>query len=415
MFISKKSVVAATASAVLLFGTMAPLAFAEELTISGNGQSATSAINVSSPQTTTVTQSNSAAITNNVTAEASSGSNHANGNTGGSVTVGTGAASSTVNVTNRANVNIADPNSCCNNQNGSVTISGNGEKSTNTANLTAPNTHTTSQTNTAAISNTVNNEASSGENHANGNTGGPVSITAGAATSNVTLNNMANANISGKSRGVGTGAGTLSVKIMDNGKSSVNTIALLVPQTTTLAQNNAASFSNSVDAEAESGGNHANGNTGGPVSITAGAATSMVDITNAANFNSADIDCGCLLNLTAKIDHNGELTTNTINATMGNTLALGQSNGGPGFSNTVTPEASSGDNQANSNTEGSSSDDPSITTQAANSTVTLNNSGNANVAGSSPRPIVILPGGTSLSFSFDFAGLSALLSMLGLH
>jgi len=162
-----------------------------------------------------------------------------------------------------------------------------------------------------------------------------------------------------------------------------------------LTQANEANFKNDVDADASTGHNSANGNTDGSVSITTGAAKTGVAVDNAANFNSADLNCNCVLDgLGVDISSNGEDSWNAVTADSNNVVAPEQAND-QGFLNDVNGNAKTGSNDAVSNTGGSS--DPSITTHDGTSNTKVNNTGNVNTIGN--------VGGVTLGTTFDFSGL----------
>ena len=71
--------------------------------VSGNGASSDNTVNISVNQSTSVSQTNNANITNSVSANANTGSNSANNNTGGDTSINTGDASTKVALNNTAN------------------------------------------------------------------------------------------------------------------------------------------------------------------------------------------------------------------------------------------------------------------------------------------------------------------------
>ena len=176
-------------------------------------------------------------------------------------------------------------------------------------------------------------------------------------------------------------------------------------------QDNYAAVNNRVDADAETGENKANDNTGGEVSIETGDADVTVGVDNSVNFNWADADCGCLLeDVLVKIADNGSDTQNDITAGLGQGLTVFQGNvAGSGLENFIDADADTGDNKAKDNT-GDPGSDPSVETGDATTEVMLENSGNSNVYGGTPDwdfPEL----GFDFNFSFD---LSDLLGWMGL-
>src|SRR3989344_9304501 len=170
-----------------------------------------------------------------------------------------------------------------------VEIIGNGDSSNNTANVAVTNNVTVNQTNYANITNDVNVDANTGNNDANRNTGGDVSIDTGNATANVGVNNTANSNVADVSACCPK---DVNVTIKDNGYNSDNTANVLAASNTTVDQDNTAYIKNYVDVDLDTGNNDANRNTGGNVSITTGDANGAVQIDNTANKNIATVGNG---------------------------------------------------------------------------------------------------------------------------
>src|SRR3990170_513335 len=127
--------------------------------ISGNGYKSTNLVNVALASTTGVQQNNRANITNDVDVDADTGKNDANKNTGGDVEILTGNADADVDVSNLANFNFADVDSCGCILDGTVKIAGNGAKSDNDANVALASAKVIGQ----------NNDYSCGYGHRRGN------------------------------------------------------------------------------------------------------------------------------------------------------------------------------------------------------------------------------------------------------
>jgi len=423
----RKKVFAAISAGAMLFSVVSPAAAQTTLQVTGNGSDSTSAINLSQAATTNVVQHNDADIHNNVDASANSGSNDANRNTGGNVTVDTGNAKTDVAVSNQVNSNSANV-ACCAAQDTAVLISGNGANSTNDANLSQASTTAVYQDNKADIKNDVDAKSNTGKNDANRNTGGDVQVTTGNATTLVDVSNTANANRAQVGGGTGANQGHVDVRIVGNGSDSDNDVNLLLAHSTVLSQDNNARIHNDVDADANSGKNDANRNTGGDVIVDTGDAKVDVAVDNAVNFNWAEVDCGCLLDIFAKVAGNGDHSTNDINAALANDLNVFQDNCGQetnsiwelspirrhncSLNNDVDAKAKTGLNDANRNTGGPNGADPAVFTGGATSNVDVANSGNANaygVAASTEWPHF------TFGFNFNFGGLSLseLLALLG--
>src|SRR5437899_953246 len=97
-----------------------------------------------------------------------------------------------------------------------------------------------------------------------------------------------------------------SITISGNGADSTNRVSVNSTNTTTVTQTNSANISNRVSVVSNTGGNQANKNTGGDVSITTGDVSSSVTIKNLANVNFARVvSCGCVQNVDIVISGNG--------------------------------------------------------------------------------------------------------------
>ena len=91
----------------LLAATLTPTAFADtSITIRGNGSHSDNDVSVEQSSSFHVSQNNFAEISNDIMAEARTGGNSANDNTGGSVHVRSGSSHISVDIMNHVNTNI---------------------------------------------------------------------------------------------------------------------------------------------------------------------------------------------------------------------------------------------------------------------------------------------------------------------
>ncbi len=170
------------------------------VSILGNLAFTDNAANVTNLSSVTLSQNNTAAVTNDVEADAETGENDANFNGGGEVMIHTGDAKANVAVSNLLNFNSADVNCACLFGSGvKVTIAENGAFSDNSVNLTNLNSLLQAQLNYAAVTNDVEADAETGENDANFNGGalGEINdpaIHTGNATTNTGVSTSANVN-----------------------------------------------------------------------------------------------------------------------------------------------------------------------------------------------------------------------------
>ncbi len=433
MNLFQKKVASAIASGAMLLNLVVPaLAQSTTLVITGNGADSENKTDVKVTTSTTVTQNNDANISNNVNSSANTGNNTASRNTGGDVYVGTGDATSVVSVANTANSNQADIDGCCGSD-VEVLIGQNGADSKNDAKLKLENTVWVDQNNDASLQNNVTSNTNTGGNRTNRNTGGDVAIETGDALSAVSIENSANYN----SARIGGGSGSsLSMWILENGADTKNKIDLKFENLLGVRQYNDANVSNKVNADAETGDNKANKNTGGEVFIGTGDAEVGVLVDNLVNFNWADVECDCLMDVLAKIAKNGDESKNEIKANLSDTRYVAQENdfscgkGGYGLPsilslllgkkksggdcNDINAYAGTGDNTAKANT-GEGDSDPAIETGNASVFVEVENTANSNEvgAGSGPSWEFPLPGGFSFNLNISFS-LAQLLAALGL-
>ena len=398
----------ALATGAILVNALAPIAMANTVTVSGNGVNSTNGVNVTNSSNTVVNQTNDANITNHVSSNASTGGNSSNFNTGGNTTINTGSATNNVNVTSAANLNQASLSNCasCNGSATNVTVSGNGVGSDNGVAVNNGNNVFLNQNNQANFNNKVNADSNTGKNDTSYNTGGDSVILTGNAKTNVTVGNMANANVAQLGGSNGT-AGSSSVIIKDNGVGSNNGVTLNHDSAVVLSQDNNANIKNDVDANAKTGWNQSQFNTGGFTGISTGNATTDVAVDNMANFNAASLDCGCVLDGTdVKVAGNGVGSDNGVDVSSDNAVFNDQANNAR-LHNDVNGDAKSGSNDLGFST-GDVMGDPVIYTGNAKSSTDVNNSGNVNVLDNGGNTLH-LPGNWEVGTSFDLGGLWTLL------
>ncbi len=163
----------------------------------------------------------------------------------------------------------------------SIEVTGNGEGSTNTTNLSVENQEYITSTNEANVVNLVDASSNTGENSANSNNG-DVTIETGDATAEVSIdNNLNNALVN-----TGCCSSDANVQISGNGSSSTNVVNLSLSNQIFSSQNNVFNVGNNVFADPNTGGNTANNNNG-RVRIKTGDASVVVTIGNSGNQNIA--------------------------------------------------------------------------------------------------------------------------------
>lgn len=304
---------------------------------SGNGADSENSIDVLLSDTDATFQSNDATVENNLVLDSDSGGNDANKNMAGAE-IGTGDANVSASVLTFANNNIAGdiiyaivnifgnligdiifPDSVflSNDVRGTdIANSGNAAGSENEIVLSEIDASAIVQFNTADIENNVIASATTGDNTADKNMGGDTSISTGDAFVTVQILNIANLNLvagdywlvivneAGKWIGKILGApedsnmavssllefeigdnGDISLANKDNGPDSTNTIVLDSESSNEINQVNNAKIVNNLDLSANTGGNTANKNMNGNVSIETGDANIIANIVNFVNNN----------------------------------------------------------------------------------------------------------------------------------
>src|SRR4030042_1558749 len=264
----------------------APITNALELVISDNGSSAVSVVNKQVEAQTIVTQTNEAAVSNNINVEANTGGNTAEGNTGGDTNVQTGDINITTFVKNELNSSYVENETCCSSSD--ATISGNGSNSDNSVNLNQKSDVIVVNKNTADISNTIIGSSNTGENKVGDITGGNVSITTGNITIVGGVNNNS-VNISQVK--AGSGFSDVRAVIKDNGSDSDNLINAEFTGETNVYLNHSSNIENYILWDANTGENEVSGTTEGDVNITTGNVDIGTFIKNLANIGDVEIKC----------------------------------------------------------------------------------------------------------------------------
>ncbi|OGM60691.1 hypothetical protein A2892_01450 [Candidatus Woesebacteria bacterium RIFCSPLOWO2_01_FULL_39_10b] len=277
----------------------APNTKALELVISNNGTGSVSEVSVQTQNAITVEQVNEGEVDNNVSTSSNTGENLLSANTGSNVTVTTGDSHQDINIENSLNQLLMDSN-CCSSEK-EANISGNGNDSTNTINLSQSDRETFSLVQTAIINNSIEGVANTGDNTANSNTSGDVSIQTGdISVAGQIINGPVNtANVYLK------GSTGWSAKISQNGDGSTNTILSQFNNDTEIYTRSLAEIENFVVWNLNTGRNLANSNTSGELNIKTGDISLEFFIRNLANIARVEIDCCGIFNPGDDDEQNG--------------------------------------------------------------------------------------------------------------
>lgn len=159
---------------------------ANTVTVSGNGAGSTNKVKIKNTKKVRVEQSNRTAVINLVGVFQNTGGNSANQNTGGDVTVNSGNATANVtNTTTTGGNTLVVPDCGCPDPVNTVDVKDNGADSTNTVKITNKSKTVVSQSNETLVVNGVLVGQNTGNNEANQNTGGTVSVDSGNASATV--------------------------------------------------------------------------------------------------------------------------------------------------------------------------------------------------------------------------------------
>jgi hypothetical protein len=398
----KSRLTTAIATGAVLVSALAPIASADTtINVTGNGALSNNAVSTSSNTTSVVNQTNNADISNNVNSNASTGGNSSNFNTGGQSTIRTGNATDNVSINNAANLNSVTVSNCgCSSDPINVSVGGNGAYSSNGVSTNNTSSTFLNQNNDANYNNNVTANATSGKNDSSFDTGGGSVIVTGNASTNVSVNNAANANVANVGGNDGS-SDPSNIDVSGNGAFSTTGVALEQDSAVVLNQANDASIRNNVDANAKTGQNQQQFNTGGFVGIATGNATDNVGVSNAANFNVANLDCGCaLMGTDISVGGNGAESDNGVSSSSNNSVFPNQTNN-EALLNGVKGGSGTGSNDLGYST-GSVLNDPVVVTGDGTSTTDVNNVGNGNVYDNGTS--VSLPGGWTLGTTFNLNG-----------
>lgn len=344
------------ASAVLFGSTFAPVAFASVDEVAANGISGVATNNTTGAdstnhssivlnQDTTVVQNNAADITNNVNLKLNSGKNNANKNTGEGIVV-SGDISSGVAISNTANTNVADLQSCggCDMD----IVVGNvktGADSDNGAKVKLNKTNSIFQNNAAVVDNNIDVNGNTGKNNANKNTGGG-SVESGDLTGTAIVENNLNQNFAS----LAGGEGTASITALNDttGADSSNWTKVKANFNNVVTQTNLADIDNNVDLDLNSGKNDANKNTGWGM-VTTGDVAAGVALNTTANANFLAFNDCCDITFDTGNTKTGYGSDNSAKAKLYNALAAFQTNATQ-EDNNVDGDLDTGKNETSKNT-----------------------------------------------------------------
>lgn len=377
-----KQLTALTASFALMVSMVSPaMASTYSFNVTGNGSDSENEIKFEVEREAAVFQSNVSSVVNNIQVSSNTGGNSVSDNTGGDVDVRTGDTQTSVKVENSVGSNVAQVVPCDCETDTEVKVSGNGTNSENEVKIESKNKTLVTQENMTSLINKVGVESNTGNNTIDDNTGGSVRVTTGdVKVAPVQIKNMAGSNIAMVGGGHSGASSDMSLKIMGNGSHSENEIEVEFENEVELYQGNAALILNELYLAGITGENSVSDNTGEATtdpSLTTGDVTIKAYIENAAGFNYASADCGCVLGVDGQIAENGTESENEIELEIEDELLNVQENEDM-IVNAGAVEGLTGDNYVDDNTSG----EVNVRTGDSMSEVHAHTMGGSNIFGS---------------------------------
>jgi len=235
---------------IFLLGSLSPVLADIQVEVSGNGEGTSNSVSLDSSQNTTVTQGNTANVTNDVSQEANSGGNTVSDTTGSEASITTGNVSENTQVSN--NLNSSEVAVVCCSENAiNIKVSGNGGNSVNTVNTQVAGNTTINVSQIANVNNNINLIGNTGENTISGTGAGNALIDTGNINAKGNLTNILNS----AEVKVGKGAWDITIINKDNGDDSVNVIYLDFVNNLTLYKTHLADINNQIYADLNTGRN----------------------------------------------------------------------------------------------------------------------------------------------------------------
>lgn len=284
MFKGKKIVSIITALITLLH-VGAPLVLAEEFVVTGNGSGSNNEVVIQSESTTSIEQTNTGSVNNDVETSTNTGGNEIEDSNGLS-SITTGDATSSVDVETSVNSSVIN-NECCASDSLTLEISQNGSSSTNSIDITSTRDTNVSITQNVNVTNEVKGSVNTGENKIKDNVGNAKVNTGDIFVNSKIKNGPINVeNISG-----GNGEQSLFASVSNNGSGSQNLISALISDLANINTRNNANISNHTVWDLNTGRNEIDGNVG-DASIKTGGIFLNLFVENGP-INSGVVDWGC--------------------------------------------------------------------------------------------------------------------------
>lgn len=367
--------VGAASAGLIVANAIFPAFAAFTIQVSGNGYDSNNTVDFKTETSTVVTQSNSVQVKNNINQDANTGGNTVAKNTGADIDVETGSVTQSADVKTVAGGNSASVEACGCELDLEVVIAKNGADSKNKVDFDVESNTALFQDNNVNVENKVKQDADTGKNDIEKNTGGDISLKTGDVDQETTLHTEAGMNLANIDSG--KGGVNLELAIVENGADSYNKIDLDLDVETEVVQENSVRVKNNVDQDADTGDNDIEENTGGDIDVVTGDVEQVIDVWNSAGYNALEVDGCCELDGEVVVDKNGADSKNTVELALDFIKGFFQDNGDGKIEleNDLDQDADTGDNDVEKNT----GDD--LTTGDVEQETTVHNEAGANVIG----------------------------------
>lgn len=191
----KHKIGSVVAAGVLYAALATPALAATNVQVSGNGAFSKNGVVVAKSTSNTVVQTNVTKVKNTVGTTQNTGKNSASFNTGGSSTVNSGKATTSVTIVNSGGGNTATGSCGCPEGDTTVEVKNNSAKSWNGVVVAEEKSNLTSQFNLTKFKNNVWTDQNTGKNSASFNTDGTSSVTSDDTTATVDVLNEGGGNV----------------------------------------------------------------------------------------------------------------------------------------------------------------------------------------------------------------------------
>ncbi len=283
---TKKALLSIVIIYSLIINLYIPSARAEEITISGNNESTQNSVTINNNDNTSIAQTSTGVIQNNITITSSTGGNSIADSTGESNVISTGNVNTTIGVTTEMNSSVSEAG-CCGDTESTYTISNNNSNSVNTISDSTQKTTSVAVNQHATVTNNVNGTMTTGANTISGTTG---SNTIDSGDIEVT-GSIVNGPINVAKYTLKKGTESVETYIKDNNSESLNSITISKNENETNRINNKADIANLVLFDIFTGNNKVSGSLGKTNIFTGDIFFNLFIKNGPLNISESVIDC----------------------------------------------------------------------------------------------------------------------------